>query len=116
MTRSFSDQPTVKIHVVDSVQDYANRNHTTYGVNIYKVELAKTKVMSLLQFRIYTNDYRVQQYMELPDIVGVSTPSPIAIQVPRRTKINRTLQILGFFSNNAFKAELCHVSTDPSVA
>lgn len=54
--------------------------------------------------------------MQLPDIVGVSTPSPIAILVPRRTNINSILLNLWCFSNKAFRPELCHVSADPSVA
>lgn len=50
-----------------------------------------------------------------PDIAGVSTPSPIAIQVPNRTKTSSPLRNLGCLSKNDFRAELCHVSVVPSV-
>lgn len=62
-----------------------------------------------------TQDWKYNTKM-LPDIAGVSIPSPIVIHVPSKTKINRPLQHFGFFSKNDFKTELCHVSADPSTA
>lgn len=46
----------------------------------------------------------------LPDIAGVKTPSPIVIQVPRRTKINNPFLNFLCFSKNDFNSKLCQVS------
>lgn len=48
--------------------------------------------------------------LELPEIVGVSTPSPIIMQVPNKTTINSQVRDLGYFSKNNLILELCQVS------
>lgn len=52
----------------------------------------------------------------IPDIAGVNTPSPIAMQVPRNTKISSPLRNLGCFSKKDLRTELCRVSIVSSVA
>lgn len=51
-----------------------------------------------------------------PEMVGVNTPSPIAIQVPSKTTINSPFLNLGCLLKKFLIIELCQVSIAPSTS
>lgn len=53
--------------------------------------------------------------IHIPDMAGVSTPSPITIQVPRRTRISKAVCKPLYFSSNNFTLELFFFSGGCSI-
>lgn len=51
-------------------------------------------------------------FCNLPEIAGVSTPSPMTMQAPNNTTISRAVRSLLYFSKNLFSGEDAIVCDD----